>query len=95
MKCFYTFLLRFDIFISLAVADDEGFIEEVVVVWTCSSDTGVTFITVGHSLWALMKITMHVHNGPKAKVLDYDACCTSLSMFFITIINWYIWDLCL
>lgn len=49
MRFFYIFLLRFYIFISLAAADDEGFIEEVEVVWSGSSDTGVTFITVGCS----------------------------------------------
>lgn len=58
---------RFDLFITWAVAANGGLREEVGAVWSGGSDTGVSFITVGHSLGALMEIIMHVHNCPKAK----------------------------
>ena len=58
---------RFDLFITWAVAANGGLLEEVGAVWSGGSDTGVSFITVGHSLGALMEIIMHVHNCPKAK----------------------------
>lgn len=41
---------RFDLFITRALAANGGLLEEVVVVWSGGSDTGVSFITVGHSL---------------------------------------------
>ncbi len=78
---FLLFFKRFDLFITWAVAANGGLLEEVVVVWSGGSDTGVSFITVGHSLRALMEIIMHVHNYPKAAGLDLICMPSSLKFF--------------
>lgn len=73
----------FDLFITWAVAVNGGLREEVLVVWSGGSDTGVSFITVGHSLLALMEIIMYVHNCPEGKgVWIQSACQATWSVFF-------------
>lgn len=96
MEFFFSFLKRFDLFITWAVAANGGLLEEVVVVWSGGSDTGVSFITVGNSLWALMEIIMHVHNCPKAKGLDSVCMPSSMKVFAIILFKCkvpWIWQL--
>lgn len=82
-----TFSQIFDLFISWAVAANGGVREEAVGVWSGDTDTQVSFITVGHSLWALMEIIMQVHNCPKAEGARW--CCTVQRGYFsATILTW-------
>lgn len=84
------FFLRFDLFITWALAANGGLPEEAVVVWSGGSDRGVSFITVGRRPSVLMEIIMHVHNCPKAKRADPPSIpsCMHLSANFTEFWNY-------
>lgn len=87
MEFFFPFFKDLIFFISSAVAANGGLLEEVVVVWSGGSDTGVSFITVGHCVWVLMEIIMHVHNAHRHRGSILSACQTPWSFFAVITIT--------